>query len=232
MAISSRAGLGGDIPQMNRMPEGRGSKPLFHSERDKSLIIDKTVLPGFGVLRIGTMMAKSVTTGFLVPYITTDHKDANIGRSYLISDAINTESTCRIRLEDSYKMAVGESLILVNDNSGSPVYHDGGAIVSIDRTSSPVFATVTFTNALAVATFTVARSANCYIKSGTSGKYSTCTYVLDKDLDVGAGPYAKGGLTSVVLSNAILYLASLINYDAAAKNDLGAIEDGRFLILK
>ena len=58
MAISSRAGLGGDIPQMNRMPEGRGSKPLFHSVRDIALILDKTVAAGYGVLRIGTVMAE------------------------------------------------------------------------------------------------------------------------------------------------------------------------------
>lgn len=232
MSITSNARLGGDIPQMNRGPEGLGIKPLFHSVRDIALITDKTVQAGFGVLRTGTMLSRNLATGYLVPYITTDHKDSNVGRSYVVSDVANASTVCSLRKEDSYKMKVGDGLILVNDNAGTPVYHDGGAIVSIDRTTSPVLAIVTFTTATAVATFTVARATNVYIKSGTSGKFSTCAYVLDKDLDTGSGEFAKGANTSVVLSNAMLYLASLVNYDAAAKTDLGAVEDGRFLILK
>lgn len=232
MSIVTRAGLGGDIPQMNRGPEGLGVKPLFHSVRDIALILDKTAQSGYGVLRTGTMLAKNVVTGKLVPYITTNHIDANIGRSYAISDVANGAATINLRKEDAYKYAVGDSLILVNNNAGTPVYHDGGAITAIDTTTSPVFATITFTTVTAVATFTVARSTNCYVKSGTSGKFSTCAYVLDKDIDTGTGVDAKGALTSVVINNAILYLATLVNYDAAAKTDLGAVEDGRFLVLK
>lgn len=223
---------GGSTPQMWRGPEGVGSKPLFHSVRDIALILDKTVQPGFGVLRAGTMLAKNSTTGYLVPYTTTDHKDGNVSRAYAVNDVANGASTINIRKEDAYKFVVGSSIILVNDNSGTPVYHDGGAIISIDSTTSPVVATITFTTVTAVATFTTARLTNCYIKSGDSGKFSTCAYILDKDIDTGTGVNAKGANTSVVVSNAVLYLTSLVNYDAAAKTDLGAVEDGRFLILK
>jgi len=232
MAITTRAGLGGDIPQMNRGPEGLGIKPLFHSVRDIALVLDKTVQPGFGVLRTGTMLARNSVTGKLVPYITDDHTDGNIGRSYAVSDIGNGAVAVNLRKEDSYKMAVGDNLILVRDNAGSPEYHDCGAIVSIDRDTSPVLAVVTFTTAAPNADFTGANGANCYVKSGDSGKFSTCVYVLDKDIDTGSGVDAKGANTSVVLNNAILYLATLVNYDASALSDLGAMEDGRFLILK
>jgi hypothetical protein len=232
MAITSSAGLGGDIPQMNRGPEGPGIRPLFHSVRDIALVLDKTLQSGFGVLRAGTMLSRNIVTGKLLPYVTDDHMDGNVARSYAVSDVASGATSIALRKEDSYKMAVGDSLILVRDNAGTPEYHDGGAITAIDRDTSPVLATVTFTTAAPNANFTAANGVNCYVKSGESGKFSTCSYVLDKDVDTGYGADAKGANTSVVLNNAILYLATLVNYDASALSDLGAVEDGRFLILK
>jgi hypothetical protein len=228
-----RSSVGGDTPQIYRSPEGPGIKPLFHSVRDIALILDKTVQKGYGVLKAGTMMAKNTATGLLVPYVTDDYTDANVGRSYLVQDVASAAGVCYVRKEDAYKFVVGDSLILVRDNSSSPEYHDGGAITAIDVDTSPVMAEITFTTAIAaVSTFSIANGVNCYVKSGASGKFSTCAYVLDKDIDTGTGSGAKGANTSVVMNNAILYTASLVNYDSSALSDLGAVEDGRFVILK
>lgn len=233
MAIRTNARLGGDIPQMNRVPEGLGIKPLFHSVRDIALILDKTVQSGYGVLRIGTMLAVNSVTGNLVPYITDDYLDDNVGRAYLTNDVASAGNTCYTTIEDAYKFAVGDDLILVRDNGGSPEYHDGGPITAIDVTTYSNRAEITFTNAIgAVTTFSTANKVNAYVKSATSGKFSKCAYILDKDIDTGSGEFAAGALTSVVVHNAILYEYALVNKDAQALTDLGAVEDGRFVILK
>lgn len=233
MAIRSDARLGGDLPQMNRVPEGPGLKPLFHSVRDIALILDKTVQPGYGVLKAGTMLAKNSVTGYLTPYITDDHQDDNVGRSYLTNDIASGADVCYVTLTDAYKFAVGDEIVFVRDNSSSPEYRDGGAITAIDVTTYPNRAEITFTTAIAaVSTFSTANGVNAYVKSGSATKFSTCAYILDKDIDTGSGEFAAGALTSVVLHNAVLYEHALVNKDAQALTDLGAVEDGRFVILK
>ena len=233
MAIRSDARLGGDVPQMNRVPEGIGIKPLFHSVRDIALILDKTLQGGYGVLKIGTMLAKNANTGYLVPYITDDHQDANVGRAYLTNDIASAGDVCYVTLADANKFAVGDDIVFVRDNSSAPEYRDGGAITAIDVTTYPNRAEITFTTAIAaVTTFSTANDVNAYVKSGASGKFSTCTYILDKDIDTGAGEFAVGANTSVVINNAVLYEHALVNKDAQALTDLGAVEDGRFVILK
>jgi len=335
MGITSNAGLGGSIPQMNRGPETPGSKALFHSVRDIALVIDKTVQAGYGVLKLGNILAKNTATGNLVPYITDDYTDSNVGRSYITNDISDSADTCYLTKPDSYKFQVGDSLILARanasesatatpgtsvttagtvigtiavtddggvttenwtvvftaataasvygsvsghvgdwadytaapfapSNGGDPYftlptdffggtwaenetftfsttaynagsvgeYHDGGAITAIDVDSDRTRASVTFTNAVSGSDFTVANGTNVYVKSGTSGKFSTALYVLDKDVDTGDDEYAKGANTSVVLHNAVLYKAALVNFDSSAATDLGATDDGRFVILK
>jgi len=233
MAIRSDARLGGDIPQMNRVPEGLGIKPLFHSVRDIALVLDKTLQSGYGVLRIGTMLAVNAVTGLAVPYITDDHQDANVGRAYLVNDVASAADVCYTTLEDAYKFQVGDELMLVRDNSSAPEYHAGGVITAIDVTTYVNRAEITFTTAIgAVTTYSLANDVNIYVSSGTTGKYSLCKYILDKDIDTGTGEFAVGALTSVVLHNAVLYESCLVNNDAQALTDLGAVEDGRFVILK
>jgi len=237
MAIRSSAGLHGATPQMNRMPETAGTRPLFHSVRDIALILDKTLQGGYGVLKIGTILAENSVTGLLVPYMTDDHDDDNVGRAFVVSTITNGTHVVNVTLADSYKFQVGDHLMAVRGTGGSPAteYTNMGAIASIDRTTYPNFAVITATSNVGNANYTVANATNVFVKSGAvATKYSTAKYILDKDVDTGEGEYtaAYGGNTSVVLSNAVLYLATLVGYDASALSNLGAVEDGRFLILK
>lgn len=329
----------GSVPQMNRYPEVPGQKPLFHSVRDIALILDKTVKAGYGVLRIGTVMCVATEDSKLVPYpmANANENDTN-AKAYLVADAKDSATDVYVKIEDSYKFEVGDSLILdgsgakttevqsmddatpaENDvytlsfggatlttgalsgsadldelvtelqgadgygdmpftveagsgavtitwkssgvvdglctaekttGSGDPTItqttegtdydqdataaEDLGAITAIDRTAvNTTQAKITFTtNITTYGNFTTARSANVYVKSAGSSPFAEAAYILDKDIDTGEGGNAAGAITSVVCNNAILYEASLVGYDSAAKTDLGTIEDGRFVILK
>ncbi len=230
MAIRSDARLGGSIPQHNRVPEGVGIRPLFHSVRDIALILDKTVKAGYGVIKSGTIMAVCSITGNLYPYPETLVASNNTNaKAYLVADA-TASTTVLVGIEDSYKFQVGDELIIGGDS-----FEDLGAIVSIDRTAvNGTQAAIVVTDAVTtIADLTTAKYANVFINSaGATTPFSEAKFVLDADIDSGTGEFAIGALTSVVLSNAILYTASLIGYDAAAKADLGSVDDGRFTILK
>jgi len=228
-------GLGGSTPQVNHGGETPGQKRLFYSLREIALIKDKHVLGGFGVLRAGQVMAVEPVSGDLVPYAATTtpaHKTVMPARVYAVADVPDTGTVVYVPKGDGYKFVVGQSLILVNDNSGTAVVHDGGAITEIDVDTYPHMDKITFTTAVAVATFTVARFTNVYIKTGTSSPFSTAKYILDKDIFTGVGATAKGAETSVVISNAMLYTASLLNMDTAAITAMSAVADGMHTILK
>ena len=339
MAIRSDASLGGSIPQHNRSPEGPGIRPLFHSQRDIALILDKTVKPGYGVIKAGTVMAVCSATGNLVPYPETLAGANNTNaKAYLTANPGSSAVVCNVGIEDSYKFQVGDSLIMDGSGAGvaeiqsaaaatpwatSSVYtltwgttvlaatqgdtqtlagivtvfqglteyaaapftvtagtnaltitwkipgavamvatldkddggaadasvttpgedyqqgalaaEDLGAIVSIDRTAvNSTQAQITFTTAITnYANFTSTYFGNVYVKGGdTSTPFSEAACIIDADIDTGKGEYAIGALTSMVLSNAVLYTASLLGLDAAAIVDLGSVDNGRFTILK
>lgn len=228
-------GLGGSTPQVNHRGETPGQKRLFFSKRDIALIKDKQIRPGYGYLKAGQMMAVDSVTGELVPYVATTtprHKAYQAGNAFALADIASGADTIYVSINDSYKFKVGQSLILVNDNSGTPVVHDGGAITAIDRTTYPHMAAITFTTVTAVATFTVARFTNCYVKTDTSTPFTKAIYILDKDVNTGTGATAVGAQTSVVISNCILYTNSLIDFDTAAATDMSAVTDGAHTIFK
>lgn len=228
--MNTTAGLGGSIPQLNRGADTPGYKPLYHSLPEVALIIDKTLKAGYGVLRAGTVAA--VAGNYLVPYTQDDHDNADVTRAYLVTDGANGANVCYVTQTDSYKFAVGDTIMLVRDNAGAPDYHDGGAITAIDRTTESFRAKITFTTVFGAATFTTANKANCYVKAGTNAKGSKAVYVIDQDIDTGTGEDAKGALTSVCVSNAVLYKNNMTNLDSSAVTDLGGVVDGRFFILK
>ena len=226
-------GLHGSIPQLNLSGITPGQKALFYSKRDVALIREKNVQAGYGIIYAGTIMANNAATGQLVPTAVTDHTSTGAERTFGVASLGSTDDFIYVGMEDSYRFAVGDSLILCRDNSGSPAYHDGGAITAIDRTTHTHMAKITFTTALDTdANFTVANGVNCYVKAGTSGRYSTATYIVDQDIDTGTGSQAAGALSSVVVSNAILNLSALVNYDAAGATALGATVDSNHFILK
>lgn len=228
--------VGGNIPQLNRNPEGEGIKRLFFSERDVALIFDKTVQGGFGYLQAGTVMAinKSTTgngVGKLVPYVPvvegiTFGEDSALGASILLQDA--TATTLKISINDSYRFNVGDIVCAENSSEEGPVV---ATISDIDRTTDARWATLTVSS-FSHENFTTAKSAYIYTKAAAATPYMTAAYVLDKAIDTGEGIEANGALTSIVVSNAILYTNSLINMTATAKTDLSVVTDGQFTILK
>lgn len=222
------------IPQMTRYPEGKGIKPLFHSVRDIALILDKTVQGGYGYLEAGTVMAINKSTagngGKLVPYVplSGDVVLGTVSAVGIVPVVANSIAEhVYVSIEDSYAFAVGDELYADNDSDEGPT--SGGAITAIDRTTSTLYADITLTS-FAHTNFTVAKKSYVYVYAGASGN-NVAAYILDKDVDTGVGSEALGALTSVVVSNAILYKNSLINLTAAAITALGVV-DGRFFILK
>jgi len=227
--------IGGSTPQLNRGPEVPGYKALYFSIREIALIKDKTCQPGYGVLRAGTIMAENISAaggkGLLVPCATTLFAVGDVGRAFALVDVATGVDVINVTMEDSYKFKVGDDLILAN-NDGGGEYGNGAAIISIDRTTMPHYAIITFTTGIATANNTVAKACCCYVEAGAATKLSTAKYILDKDVDTGVGVDAQGANVPVLISNAILYTNSLVNFDAAAKTALGTVDDGQHTILK
>lgn len=233
--------IGGSTPQLNRGPEVPGHKALYYSIREIALIKDKAVQPGYGVLRAGTIMAENISAlttggkGLLVPCATTLFTVGDVGRAFALANMVDegagNGTKINVTMDDSYKFMVGDDLIIAN-NQGGGEYNNGGAITAIDRTTYPHFAEITVASAVAVANNTVAKACCCYVEAGDATKLSTAKYILDKDIDTGVGEIAKGAITPVLLSNAILYTNSLVNFDPAAATALGTADDGQHTILK
>lgn len=224
------------IPQMTRYPEGTGIKPLFHSVRDIALILDKTIQAGYGYLEAGTVMAINLSTGSgggygqLIPFVPLSGDvvlgaDSAKGVAPVVMDSITNH--VYVSLNDAYKYKVGDFLYADNDSDDGPI--SGGVISAIDVTTSTLMADITVA-ALTATNVTVVKKSYAYVMGGASGN-NEAAYILDKDVDTGVGSEALGALSSVVVSNAILYKNSLINMTAAAITDLGVV-DGRFFILK
>lgn len=217
-------GLGGSTPQFNAGAMLPGQKALFHSLRDIALIKDKTIKPGFGVVHAGTIMA-TASDGNLVPCAPTTVSITDQSRAFLVAD-VTAAAVVRIPIASSYMFVVGDEVVLADN---VPAYTDGGAIITIDRETYPGLAEITFTN---VGTATLANQAHLYHKAGAAGKFSDATFLCDQDVYTGDDELAAGANTSVVISNAILYMSALIGYDAAAATALGMTEDGAHVILK
>lgn len=231
----SLTGIRSSIPQMNRYAEVPGIKPLFHSVRDIALIFDKTAQAGYGYLKAGTVMALNCSdaggVGKIVPYVpistsVTLGGDSAIGVAPVVQDCASGH--IYVSLQDAYKFEVGDDLYLDNDSDEGPV--KAAAITDIDVTTSTLYADIT-TSAFSHGNFTVAKKAYAYVQTSEDDPYTAAKYILDKDVDTGLGAEAAGALTSVLVSNAILYKNNMINLTAAAITALGST-DGRFFILK
>jgi hypothetical protein len=229
--------LGGSIPQQVMNPEGRGIKNLFYSKRDIALITDKTFAPGYGVLKAGTVCCENSSAagnkGKVYPYVPVYgsqvaalNTNAAIGVAPMVANS--SSGHVYVSIQDSYKFIVGDQIYFQNTSGDGLV--DCGVITAIDRTTNPIYADIS-TGAFTATNGTIAKHAYVYVVSGST-PFSIAKYILDKDIDTGTGENAVGALGSVVLSNAILYSASLINCTAAALTSLGASTDGRFTILK
>lgn len=232
--INRTVGPAGDIPQQTL----RGTTPFFRkrlykSPREIALITDKTMRGGYGYLEIGTALAVDQNdTDLLVPYVPDTIGYEDVARVFLQNDCTAADNFY-VELLESYKMAVGDTIVLTDTNG---TYEDA-EISAIDRSTYENLgrALVTLTGAT-TATFTVARKANCYVKAkddSSSNKNSEAAYILDMEIDTGAGENANGANAPVLLSNAIIYQADCPNMDSQAVTDLGNVtSDGVYYILK
>lgn len=230
--INRTIGAAGNAPQQSI----RGYTPLFQkrlykSPREVALLLDKTLRSGYGVLEAGTVLAVDQNdTDQLVPYTPDTIGTTDVSRVFLMTDC-DASDNFYVDMLESYKLAVGDTITLT-DSDGT---YESEDISAIDRSSYDNKAKITL-DASTAATFTVARDANCYVKAADEAdgnKRSDAAYILDMEVDTGAGQYAAGGLASVVLSNAILYQDALVGMDSSAITDLGNVSsDGVYYILK
>jgi len=207
-------------------------KKLFHRGQETALRVEVTIPAGYGVLEAGTVLSKNVSAAGnvnkYVPYCLTTPApgDTNLGKAgaFLVQDASGT--TLYVTMDDSYKFVVGDDIILLDSDTKTTSAENLGAITGIDRTTHAHMAIITVTGTVS-GTFTVANGAIIHVECGadnTNG-YSDAAGILEKSVDCGTGEYAKGALASMILPNggAVLYEGLLINMDAAAKTDLGAV---------
>jgi len=133
-------------------------------------------------------------------------------------------------MNDSYKFAVGDDVIINDDTTTA---ENVGAITAIDRTTYPNLAVITFTTAIGGTAFTTARKAHILVEAGTSGNlYSDAIAILEKTVDTGTGVNSQGANVDVILGNVLLYEGMLTNIDAASKTDLSATSIGQLLMIR
>lgn len=209
-------------------------KKLFYSDYENALILPISIQAGYGVLEAGTSLARNISAagnvGKHVPYNTAsfDGTETSPGRAYLVSNLASGETSGEVSISDSYKFAVGDDVIIVDDDSAA----NGGAIASIDRTTYSNRAVIAFTSAVTDGSPTADNAYMCVEAGGGSNNYSDCVGILAKSVDTGEGSTAKGALAPIIISNAILYGGALVNFDSAARTDLGSSDNGRYEVLK
>lgn len=206
-------------------------KRLYYSNPDAALKVPVTLQAGYGKLEAGTILAENKSAaggdGKFLPYnMTTIDGTTVFGRAYLVSNSGTTDKYVYVTLNDSYKFAVGDDAIIVDDTTSA---ENVGAITAIDRTTYPHMAKITFTTAIGGTAFTTARFAYLCVEGGdNTNNYSDAVGVLEKTVDTGTGSTAKGAIATMILKNAILYSGMLANVDAAARTDLGASTFGQY----
>jgi len=208
----------GDTPQINRGVQY--DQPHLYTDgfpNDSTMLASLKLKKGFGWVEAGTVVAEDAN-GEFVPYVKTTYSD-DVATSPVLANVSYTGTTLTVSENESGKYAVGDLLILANND---PIYFECGAITDISTTSG--VSTITFTNAVDSAQYTTAKSAHVYVKSGASGKFSTAMFMIDKSVDTGVGTSAKGAQVSAIVSNAIVYSPPLFNLDAAAITSLGVLK--------
>ena len=208
-------------------------KRLYYSEALAALKVPVTLAPGYGILKSGTVLSKntsgsSARTGMFIPYdptLTITGAEVAPGRAYLVVQQGTGTATCNVTIEDSYKFAVGDDIIIC-DSDLEAAAANGGAIISIDRTTYPNYAVITFTSTTSdtytTAKFAFAAVEGCFAAVG----------ILEKSVDTGLGENAKGAVATLILGNCVLYSGMLLNLDTNAKTDLSAAALGQFIYIR
>lgn len=211
-------------------------KKLYYSEELAALKVPVTLQAGYGVLKAGTALSKNLSAaggvGKLLPYNPTTFTGAEThpGRAFLVADSGTTATELYVNMDDSYKFAVGDDVIINDDTTTA---ENLGAITAIDRTTETHRAKITVTTATGGTSFTAARKAHLLVEAGTSGNnYSDGVGILEKSVDTGTGQYAKGALATLILGNCVLYTGMLTNVDAAFNTDVSASTFGNYTYIR
>lgn len=239
----SNAGLGGYVPQVNLTGIERiVKKRLFFSRRESALLMEKTVRGGFGNLDVGTVMATVADDDRLVPFaaITTNTHVSPIGKSFLVVDGVDTQATIVVSLSDSYRFAATDPVVVYNNDTAGEWLNT--TVASIARGATT--ATITLGDALNSANFTVANETCIVHRTGADAANATSLdnsrfYILDQDIYTGEGPETiqpDGALTSVLVSNAIIYADVVENINAAVLTalnmQLDSATNGRHYVVR
>ena len=224
-----------DIPSMIRGVQ-EDYRALYYSDPMSALKVPITLQAGYGLIKMGSVLALNKSAAgnkdLLVPYNPTSFTGAenHPGRAYLVSNTGTTDSYVYVTMEDSYKFAVGDDLIINDDTT---TVENLGAITAIDRTTYPHMAKITFTTAIGGTAFTTARKAYVCVEAGdNTNNYSDAVGILEKSVDTGTGANAKGALATLIIGNCVVYEGVLLLVDAAAKTDLSAASFGQYLYIR
>lgn len=203
---------------------------LYYSDPMAARKAQVSIMAGYGILKMGTAMAKNGSAaggvGKLIPYDPTSNTGAEItpARAFLVQNSGAVATVLYVTIADSYKFAVGDD-VYINDDTTT--LEQLGAITAIDRTTYSHMAAITVTTATGATSFTTARYAYIAVQGG-----DTCVGILEKSVDTGEGANAKGADATLILGNAVLYTGMLTNFDAAAITDLGSGSWGQYTELK
>jgi len=219
-----------DIPNIIRGTQ-EDYKKLYYSDPDAALKIPITIAPGFGVLKMGTVLSRNTsatTAGNFVPYDPTASilgTENAPGRSYLVADQTSGQATCNVTIPDSYRFAVGDDILII-DSDGEVNLDNGGAITAIDRTTYTSYAVITFTTATGD-TFTTAKFAYACLEGSV-----TAVGILEKSVDTGTGLNSKGAVATLIIGNCVLYAGMLLNLDSNAQTDISASTIGQYAYIR
>lgn len=208
---------------------------LFYSDHMAALRVPVTLQAGYGLIKSGTIMAlnKSAAGNVakIVPYAATSFPaDVDAARAYLVANSGTTDKFVYLSMDDSYKFAVGDDVIINDDTTSA---ENVGAVTAIDRTSENHRAKITFTTAIGGTAFTTARKAHILVEAGdSSNNYSDAIGVLEHSKDTGLGVNSAGAVASLVIGNCVLYNGVLFNMDSAARTDLSATVFGQYIYMK
>jgi len=210
-------------------------KRLYYSDPEAALKVPITLMAGYGKIEQGTTIAQNLSAaggdGKHVPYAaTTFPADVDNARAYLVADSGTTATILYVSIDDSYKFAVGDDVIINDNTTGA---ENLGAITAIDRTTQTFRAAITVTTATGGTSFTTARYAHILVEAGTAGNnYSDCVGILEKTVNTGTGENCQGAIATLIIGNCVLYTGTLTNLDAAAITDISAGSYGQYTYIR
>jgi len=206
---------------------------LYYSDHMAALRVPVTLKSGYGLVLSGQVLAADLSAGgngLLVPYNPTVFPASiDPGRAYLVTDGAALGTTVYVTMDDSYKFAVGDDIIINDNVTGA---ENLGAITAIDRATETHRAMISFTTAVGATAFTTARRAYVSVEAGTANNYSDAVGILEKTVNTGIGSKSKGAVSTLILGNCVLYRGMLVNLDAVALAALSGATFGQYVYIR